>query len=230
MTVGRTADARFRLDTGTALMTLNNVLGLTLAGDGNVTRQAYLEETYEQATIHSVGGGVSFTTIYQNTAFETLATLAASNPNLESEFAIICEPVPRSWQIIPISWPRASYDAPADDAITRPWSLMRRGIGWVGTSVAAFNARSGVVRAFGGSSGEIGFIVIESIASGITDIDFSGTDLAGVPANISRTGIFGPITKNNAASRNLSITATGGSGNVRGYILTAGRREVVPSG
>lgn len=232
MTVGRTADARFAIDTGTDLRILDNILGGAIAGDGNITRQAYIGETFEQASVHSAGGGVSFTTIYQTTAFEALAAAAASNPNTPTQFAVICEPTPTSWQIIPVSWPRASYDAPADDAITRPWSLMRRGIGWVGTRVDAFDVDSVASTVIGDQLDDgLAFIALSGYGNR-TRVRTTGANITGhidLDGAALRTGIFGPLDVD-GDDRDLSITITGPDGDVTGWVLSLGKQEVIPSG
>lgn len=232
MTVGRTSDARLRLDTGTALMRLTNVLGLTIAGEGNITRQPYLEQTYEQASIHSAGGGINFSTIYQTAEFEALAQIAASNPRLSTELAIICPPAPTSWHIIPVSWPRASYDAPADDAITRPWSLMRRGLGWVGTRVDSFDLSATAPATIGGDlDAGLAFVVLDQIGSR-TGFQTSGANITGhinLSGGSMRTGIFGPLTVS-GADRDLRATIAGPSGNVSGWVLSLGTAEERPDG
>lgn len=230
MTVGRTSDARFFVDSGAAIIAMPNVLGATIAGEGSISRQPYLGETYEQATIHSAGGGVNFSTIYQNAAFEAVAALAASNPNTPTEFAVICQPVPTNWHIIPVSWPRASYDAPPADVITRPWQLDRRAAGWYGLRVDDFSiSATGVI----GNDLDAGmaFVAVTAIATR-TRLATSGNNITGhydSGADGARTGIFGPLTVS-GADRDLTLTLTGGAGNVTGYVLSLGALEEVPDG
>lgn len=233
MTVGRTHDAHLYFDSGSEMIELNNVLGLTVNGELATSRESYLGEEYEQASVHAAGGGVTFSTLYATSGFDALVLNAASTPNTETDFLILCPEAPASWQLIPVSWPRPSYSAPEADAITRPWNLQRRGRGTYGTRITPFDqtntSASTIASSFGPTGGNKAAIVITSITGTATSISIAGR--TGVPvysnAGQRRPGIR-PFDVASGAAANLTL-AFGGASRIQGFVLQ-GQEEVLPNG
>lgn len=229
MTTGRTHDAAVYVDDGTQVLPLVGLLGLTIEGGTTITQEAYLGSTYEQASIHAMGGGVTFSTIFDTDAFDTLASLAVTKPQAQSTFVTLADAAPESWQAIPVTWPRASFSAPSDNAITRPWSLMRAGRGAVGTRVQAFSQNAGGTRtiqsAINANNGGILGVVIATIPSGVTAIALRAPGVSNRALG-KRTGYFqASIT----GSGSVQLVITGGSAAVTGWVLQ-GKQEALPNG
>lgn len=230
MTTGRTHDLVHGLDTGAAWVELPNAMSATIGGDATVTAESYLGSSYSEHTCQSVGRSVTLDSIVQTAGFETLAGLAASSPRSRSRYLALAPVAPASWEIIPVSWPRSSYGAANDDSIMRSWNLAGTGVGWSGTEISSFSRTSAgsIKGSINAARGGIIFILLTS-TGGSSDIDFSGTSNAftGLPSNVARTGIFGPITVA-GSGRSISIgTLTGRRTAVTGYVLQ-GRANYSP--
>ena len=226
MTVGRTFDTRVLIDTGTELGELDNLLGLTIEGETATSRQAYLGQTWEQAMVHAVGGGVSIDTMYQTAAFETFISEAA----LSAEGALLCvvcaEP-PASWELIPVSWARPGYEAPPDDAITRTWAFDRNDVSSSGVKVSSFavngNAATTIAKGLDDSDGTTGVIVLTS-AKNVTGIALTGR--TGLPTYEGvRTGIR-QFTVASGAAADLKMKLTGSSASATGFVLQGDEQEL----
>jgi len=234
MTIGRTHDSHVVIDTnpggaGTGAEIIN-ALGLTVEGETTTTQEYYLGERAAQASVHAIGGGVSFSTLYDTADFDTLSGIRETTPQQSPVIAIVCDENPKSWQIIPVQWIKPSWDAPSTDAVTRPWALTRSGLGAFGVNVTPFSvdagAASNLVTGFGPNKGTRAAIIITEIASAVTAIALAGR--ADLPqygnANQRRVSIRQfDVASGNAA--NLTMQTTGGT--VAGFVVQ-GSREALP--
>jgi len=229
--VGRTHDARILIDSkNTVFVELDNVLGLTIGGETTVTNEYYLNEDYAKATVHAMGGGISFSTIYDGTNIDPLSALLLVPPSDPWDIMILGLGEVSSWQYMPVTPDAMGRNAPTDDAITRPWSLGRAGIGSYGEVIQPFSvtgtAKKVIKSNFGPTEGTTAGIVITN-ASNVTDITISGR--TGVPVYTK----FGPsiemfnVAKGNNAD--LAMQLTGTSPTVSGYIVQ-GHEEALPNG
>lgn len=237
MVTGRTHDARIFVDAGATMVELTNILGLTVEGETESTQHQFLGSTWAHANVHAMGGGVSFSTVYDTASFDAVAAMAESNPQQRSQFLILCPLLPASWHRIPVSWPRPSIEAPQTDAITRPWTLARAGLGDIGTTIQAFTAtgaataRSNTIyRGLDDSDGGRAVILITSITGSPSAITIGGR--AGVPTYTSAADRVPGIRAFNVASgsaANLTMSVTGADTSVAGFVLQ-GDREELPDG
>ena len=236
MTIGRTHDARVFIDSNPGntgdFGDLTNVLGLTIEGETTTTQEYFLGNIDAQAEIHAVGGGVSFSTVYDTAAFDTLSAITQTPNGSPALCAVVCPNPPASWQIIPVAWIRPSFDAPETDAITRPWALTRTGRGDFGTVIRPFsvppgNAGKVIFSGFGPSNGTRAAIIITNTddASAITIAGRTGVPTYGTSA--LRRASIRTFDVASGAAANLTMTTTGGT--VAGFVVQ-GSREALPNG
>ena len=230
MTTGRTHDAKVFIDTGTSAVQLANMLGLTIDGSATTTTEYLLGSEYAEASVHAMGGGVSFSTLYDVPSFDAVAELAESSPQTQSTFVAVCDAAPKSWHAIPVSWPQPGVEAPAADAITRPWSLTRAGGGAAGVLVTPFSVASGATRTLASgvnpSNGTVLALLLSAFGNGITAAKISGPGLNST--NVARRSGYSQYSIS-GASGTVTLSLTGGSATVAGFVLQ-GKKEVVPSG
>ena len=234
MTVGKTHDTQHFVDTGIAMFKLDNLLGVTIGGDGSTSQEYYLGEDYAESSIHAVGGDISFSTIYDNVEFNMLVAAVIANPNLQPRYLVLANKAPKMFRTMITSWPQVGLEAPSDGPIIRPWSLMRSSIGDVGVKVTPFDitgtAITTIAEDFDEANGLRAGIVITELSANITNIVISGR--VGVPFynNASRRpGIkMFDVVVGAVADLRLKLTGQNNS-NIKGYVVQ-GDEEVIPNG
>ena len=233
MTAGKTHDTQHFIDSGNMLFKIDNLLGVTIGGDGSTSQEYYLGESYAQSSVHAIGGDISFSTIYDNQEFNELVAAVTDNPDIEPRYLVLAEQAPTMFRTMKVSWPQIGVEAPSDNAITRPWSLMRASIGDAGINVTKFEVvgqdRVVIDSDFSPDNGERAGIVITSMSDDVAGIEVAGR--AGVPDYTDKVrpsiAMF-DVRAGGPADLTMELTGTANS-KITGYIVQ-GDREVVPNG
>ena len=238
ITTGKTHDLKLFLGKNDELHQLINVLGLSITGSTTITNESFLDREFEDASIHLVSQAVGFSTVYDTVAFDAVVdALLGERGSSDSEdimFACVADKKPKSWQLIPVSFPRPSENAPSADAITRPWSLNQRARGWFGllvdefiTGSAGTPAKMGMSQN-GDGSGEAESDLVQVIILTEKDPATSAIVFADGSENHDVTDALGiQVFDNDSAAGEMTITTTGGSAS---GILLQGRKEHLPRG
>ena len=226
------------LGSGTELHQLINVLGLSINGSTTITNESFLDREAEDASVHLVSQAVAFSTVYDTADFDTVVDALlgerGSSDNETIMFACVADKTPESWQLIPVSFPRPGENAPAADAITRPWGLNQRGRGWFGlkatpfiTGSAGTPARLGMSQN-GDGSGEAESDLVQVIILTQIDPATSAIVFTDGSENHDVTDTLGiQVFDNDSAAGEMTIATTGGGAN---GLLLEGRKEHLPSG
>ncbi len=214
--IGKTADLEWIVtaDGGSDMAVLANVLGGGVAGSGTVTNESFLREQWEQASIHSVGSAISFTSIYDTPAFDAaISTLLGSGSVSSGAWVFIVGlKTPKSWEGIPADFVRPGKDASSVNAITRPWAATQRDRKYIGHGAKSVQSvtidvsgSASALLAGGDNRGTLGFthafVYIKALASGVTNMVL--TDGSTAHNLREAAGLQGPIS---LASTNQALT------------------------
>ncbi len=204
--IGKTADLEWIVtaDGGSDMAVLANVLGGGVAGSGTVTNESFLREQWEQASIHSVGSAVSFTSIYDTPAFDTAISslLGSGSVSVGAWLFVAGLKTPKSWEGIPADFVRPGKDASSVNAITRPWAATQRDRKYIGhgaksvqtVTIDSDGSASGLLVA-GDDRAALGFthafVYVKALASGLASLHLDDGNTA---ANLAeRAGLQGPF-------------------------------------
>jgi len=234
MTTGRTADLKCTLGTSSAVHDLA-FLGGSITSSAGISNEAFYGEEIEEASIHTVGASMDFSTVYDTAALDSIISglLGSRYSSTSDVWAVFWASVaPVSFQAWPVSFSRPGYDAPAADAISRPWSLRAKGRGVVGTVVRPFtiDADGSAVTLLGSGfdRDQLGadpvILLAISSSAGATQLHLDDGNNATQLAE--RNGIQGPFA---LSTTDGALTIDCSTQDVTG-VAFIGRREELPSG
>ncbi|MDE2876545.1 MAG: hypothetical protein OXQ93_13960 [Gemmatimonadota bacterium] len=230
MTTGRTKDGRVGICTATQVHLPTTVLGLSANASASVTTEDFLGRGVEEASVHSIGRDLSFSTVYDTSAIDRMVA-ALLDDHYSSAAAdglwmvLWSEVAPAAFQALPIDLAHPSYQAPAADAISRPWSMSQRDAGYWGTTVVPFGPT------VDGTELELldshpadaqAIFLLTDVDSTVTRLAWGRNGTSIDPGDDARFWVAGLST-----SGTVTITSTGGT--VTGVLLV-GQAEEVPHG
>ena len=233
MTIGRTKDLDIWVATASAAHQITNLLGMSVNGSADVTNEDYLGREIELASVHAVGTGYDFSTLYDTAANDAIITGLlgdAYSSGVTPPVLLVFQSggVLSHWQAHPVSFARPGVNAPAADAITRPWSLGAQGRGAYGFAVMPFETSpsGSAVEILESSDARpddpVAYVLVTDIGTATALVLADGSanhDLA----ESDGVQVIDLSTTDQALTINASTAAA------EGYVLV-GSREVVASG
>lgn len=231
MTIARTFDSRVIMASAALAADLPNVLGYTIAPSNTITQQGFLRREAQEASIHQVGASVSFTTVYDTPAMDTLvdSLLGSSGASGRGLYACFVDGGDlTTWEIIPVSIPRPGVNAPIAGTVVRPWSFTQNARAMWGLTYSRFeaiNSATQVGLSLDGTSVDDALLVVllTDVASGVTAVALAD----GSTNHDLNAGVGLQVIDDDTASAQLTITPTGGA--ISGLVLV-GQRELMPNG
>ena len=233
MTIGRTKDLQIWVATASAAHQVTNLLGMTVNGSADVTNEDYFGREIELASVHAVGTGYDFSTLYDTAANDAviaglLGSAYSSGVTPPTLMVFQDGGVLEHWQAHPVSFARPGIDAPAADAITRPWSLAAAGRGAYGRTVVPFttNPAGSPVNVLAANAGRdqegVAYILVTDIATATSLVLNDGNTAHNL---VEADGVQTVSLSTTAAA----ITIDSSTAAATGFVLV-GAREVVASG
>ena len=233
MTIGRTKDLEIWLATASAAHNVTNLLGMSVNGSADVTNEDYLGRELELASVHAVGTAFEFSTLYDTAANDAvIAGLLgdAYSSGVTPPVLMVFQDggVLSHWQAHPVSFARPGVDAPAADAITRPWSLGAQGRGAYGLTVMPFttNPAGSAVEVLAAAAARpddpVAYVLVTDIGTATALTLADGT----TNHNLEEDDGVQVIDLDGAAA---ALTIDSSTAAAEGYVLV-GSKEVVASG
>ena len=144
MTIGKTSDIQVWLATASAVHDVTDLLGMTLTGDAAVTSESFLNKEIEQASVHAGGTAIAFSSMYDTARNAAIITGLLGTSQTGSGFFVESQTdgVLEHFQLWPVDFAKPGLEAPAADAITRPWAFSVTGRGAYGFRVVPFTTNA----------------------------------------------------------------------------------------
>ena len=236
--IGKTADLEWLISQDEDIAVLVNVLGGGVAGSGTTSTEPFLREQWEQASIHTVGSAVSFTSIYDTPAFDAAVTAMLGTGSVssgDSWLFVVGLVTPKSWEGIPVDFVRPGKEASSVNSITRPWAATQRDRKYIGHGAKSVQAVT--IDSDGTASGLLvpgddraalgfthAFVYIKTMAGGLTNLHFD--DATAPIALEERAGVQGPFALS-STNQALSIDCDGAD---QAVTVLLGKMEDLPDG